>query len=172
MAKNKKKKKGGYTPPPQSTQMKIDEITTVAEQILASKDPGSLWGKLHKAFLKSPVDSATAAKIIMHKDLDELRRVISQLNSGSEVVINETKEEELPYLEHDQIVEALRVFRKRIKFMKLDHESKLGVGPLSGGKELKFDSIMAPHDYPMGVWKALAHDGHLIDDGGGFFRLP
>jgi hypothetical protein len=64
------------------------------------------------------------------------------------------------------------VFRKRVKFMILDRESKLGVGPLTTGKDASVDSMMAPHDFPMPVWKSLAATGQLVDDGGGFFHVP
>ena len=67
---------------------------------------------------------------------------------------------------------AMRVFRNRVKYLKLDQESKLGVGPLTSGKEMKFDSIAAPHDFPHEVWQILAKEDQLIDDGGGFYRLP
>ena len=170
MSKNKKKKKGGYKPPVQSQQDIVDSVVSLAEKIKTSSEAGPLWGQLHKAFLKSTVDASVAAKIIMHKDVEELNKVVTQLQCGSDVTIEE-EAVSLPELEHETIIEALRVFRKRIKFMKLDYESKLGVGPLTGGKELKFDSVMAPHEFPMEIWKALARDGHLIDDGGGFFRI-
>lgn len=171
MSKNKKKKKGGYKPPVQSPQDIIDSIISIADKIQGAENAGPLWGDLHKVFLKSTVDASVAAKIIMHKDVEELNNVVSQLKDGGDVTLEE-EVVTLPELEHETIIEALRVFRKRIKFMKLDHASKLGVGPLTGGKELKFDSVMAPHEFPMEVWKALARDGHLIDDGGGFFRIP
>lgn len=171
MSKNKKRKKSGYKPSVQSQQDIVDSVVSLAEQINTSSEAGPLWGQLHKAFLKSTVDSSVAAKIIMHKDVEELNKVVTQLQCGSDVTIEE-EVVSLPELKHETIIEALRVFRKRIKFMKLDHESKLGVGPLTGGKELKFDSVMAPHDYPMEVWQSLAASGHLIDDGGGFFRIP
>ena len=172
MSKNKKKKKGGYKPPNESKQQIVETIVAIAEKINTSEEPGSLWGELHKAFLKSSVDSAVAAKIIMHKDIDELQIVIGQLQSGYEVEITEKKEIVLPTLTHEEQIEALRVFRKRVKFMKLDRESKLGVGPLTSGKDANVDSMMAPHDYPMDTWLSLSASGLLIDDGGGFFHVP
>tara|TARA_B100001964_G_C14097097_1_gene537530 strand:+ start:391 stop:909 length:519 start_codon:yes stop_codon:yes gene_type:complete len=172
MAKNKKKKKGGYTPPQESPQQLIDALVLIADKIFSASEPGPLWGELHKAFLKSPVDSAVAAKIIMHKDIEELQKVIFQLQSGDEVELVQSESVELPTLTHEEQIEAMRCFRKRVKFMKLDRESKLGVGPLSSGKEANVDSMMAPHDYPMEVWLSLAASGHLHDDGGGFFHVP
>ncbi|MDP7005134.1 MAG: hypothetical protein QF718_02855 [Phycisphaerales bacterium] len=172
MARKRKKKKGGYKPTVQSPQDIIDAILVIAEKIPATDEPGPLWGELHKAFLKSDVDKQVAAKIIMHKDIEELRSVVAQLQMGGQVELSETEAAELPTLDHETQIEALRCFRKRVKFMKLDRESKLGVGPLSGGKEANVDSMMAPHDYPMEVWLALAKDGQLVDDGGGFFHVP
>lgn len=172
MAKNKKKKKGGYKPPQESPQDIIDTIVSIAEKIQALDEAGPLWGELHKAFLKSDVDTLVAAKIIMHKDIEELQHVILQLQSGGEIQLNQSEEVVLPTLSHEEQIEAIRVFRKRVKFMKLDRESKLGVGPLSKGKDMNVDSMMAPHDHPMEVWLALASAGLLIDDGGGFFHIP
>ena len=172
MAKNKKKKKGGYKPPVKSPQDIINDLVVIAQKIHSADEPGPLWGDLHKAFLKSDVDKEIAAKIIMHKDKEELDSVIRQLKTGIEVAISEKTSMELPTLDHETQIEVLRCFRKRVKFMKLDRESKLGVGPLTSGKDANVDSMMAPHDYPMEVWLALARDGHLIDDGGGFFHVP
>ena len=171
MTKNKRKKKGGYKPPPEKEGNSVERITSLASQIASADDAGSLWGQLHKAFLNSDVDAATAAKIIMHRDQEELATVVEQLQIGSRVELDEVIEE-VHDVSFATMREALKVFRRRVKLIKLDQESKLGVGPLSGGKDANFDSIMAPHDYPMHVWKALAKDGQLIDGGGGFFRVP
>jgi hypothetical protein len=172
MSKNKKKKKGSYKPPPESPQDVIDSIVLIAGKIQAADEPGPLWGELHRAFLNSTIEPEISAKIIMHKDIEELQQVVEELQSGNVVELVETKEVELPTLSHEEQIDALRVFRKRVKFMKLDRESKLGVGPLTSGKEANVDSMMAPHDRPMDVWLALSAVGLLVDDGGGFFHIP
>ncbi len=170
--KKKKKKGGGFKPPQESAQDIIEGIVLIAEKIKSVDEPGPLWGDLHKAFLKSDVDKAVAAKIIMHKDVEELIQVVSQLQAGAEVALSICETVDVPKLDHEMQIEAMRCFRKRVKFMVLDRESKLGVGPLTGGKDASVDSMMAPHDYPMEVWIALAQDGQLVDDGGGFFHVP
>ena len=173
MAKNKKKKKSGYKQPDSSPQVIIDEIVILANKITAADKAGPLWGELHRILLKSPVDPTVAAKIIMHKDVEELNSVVRQLQHGEEVTVeSEQKSEPLPELSHETKKQAMRVFRKRVKFIKLDRESKLGIGPLTTGKEATFDSVEAPHDFPSQVWRVLALEGQLIDDGGGFYSLP
>ena len=173
MSKNKKKKKGGYKAPAKTSQNVINEIAKLANEISAVDEAGSLWGQLHKLFLKSPVEPHVAAKIIMHKDVEELKQVVGQLQHGEKATVeSEHSERPLPELSHETKKQAMRTFRKRVKFIKLDRESKLGIGPLTTGKEATFDSVEAPHDYPREVWKVLATEGQLIDDGGGFYRLP
>ena len=173
MSKNKKKKKGGYKPPVKTPQDVIDEITKLASEISTIDEAGPLWGQLHKLFLKSPVEPDVAAKIIMHKDVEELKHVVDQLQHGEKATVeSEHSEHPLPELSHETKKQAMRTFRKRVKFIKLDRESKLGIGPLTTGKEATFDSVEAPHDYTWEVWKVLATEGQLIDEGGGFYRLP
>ena len=173
MTKNKKKRKGeNYKPPPASSNV-VDELVQLASEIEENDDSGPLWGKLHKVLLRSTVEPVVAGKIIMHRDESELAKVIEQLQSGDVVALKHVAEEMPPVdIPFETKKKAMRVFRNRVKFMKLDQESKLGVGPLTGGKEMKFDSIAAPHDFPSEVWQALAVEGQLIDDGGGFYRLP
>ncbi len=173
MAKNKKKRKSGHFTPPPTSEDVVLELASIAADITASDDVGPLWGKLHKVLLRSSVDAATAGKIIMHRDEAELAKAIEQLKSG-DVVALQHDAVETPSIDisFETKKKAMRVFRNRVKYMKLDQESTLGVGPLTGGKEMKFDSIAAPHDFSSEVWQALVKEGQLIDDGGGFYRLP
>ena len=67
---------------------------------------------------------------------------------------------------------AMKAFRRRVKLMKLDMESKLGVGPMSGGRAADFDSIMPPQEFPPEVWATLAAEGRLVATGRGFYKLP
>ena len=173
MSKNKKKRKGeNYKPPPASSNV-LDELVQLASEIEEQDDSGPLWGKLHKVLLRSTVDPAVAGKIIMHRDESELAKAIEQMQSGDAVTLESEVEaapaNEIPF---ETKKKAMRVFRNRVKYLKLDQESKLGVGPLTSGKEMKFDSIAAPHEFPSEVWQALAKEDQLIDDGGGFYRLP
>lgn len=173
MAKNKKKRKSGQYKPQSTSLNVVDELAQLASEIAQADDSGPLWGKLHKVLLRSSVDAAIAAKIIMHRDEVELSNAVEQLQAGDAVTLeNEAKEPSSEDVSFETKKNAMRVFRNRLKYMKLDQESKLGVGPLTGGKEVKFDSIAAPHDFSSDVWHILAKEGQLIDDGGGFYRLP
>ena len=72
----------------------------------------------------------------------------------------------------DQLRDALKAFKKRLKLSKLDDESSLGRGPLSSGKPSGLVAITPPHQYPRAVWDALVTQGRLKYAGQGMYQLP
>lgn len=72
-----------------------------------------------------------------------------------------------------ELKQALTAFKKRLKLMRLDQESRLGGGrPTTSGKKSDIDQIIPPDRFSRDVWKALAAKKLLKDHGGGFFSLP
>jgi len=70
----------------------------------------------------------------------------------------------------DQLKQALTAFKKRIKLMRLDQESGLGVGrPMTSGKKSDIAAIQPPNQFPRAVWVELAKQGKIKDMGGGFY---
>lgn len=73
----------------------------------------------------------------------------------------------------EQLKGAMTAFKKRLKFTKLDQESKLGGGrPMTSGKKSDIMGIIPPTQYGPEVWHELARQGKLKSMGGGFYRLP
>jgi len=67
---------------------------------------------------------------------------------------------------------ALKMFRKRLKFMRLDDESKLGGhGAMTGGKRSGVVGIAPPKEFSQAVWDALANEGKLKYLGHGLYEL-
>ena len=66
---------------------------------------------------------------------------------------------------------ALKAFKKRLKLTRLDHESSLGVGPLSGGRPSRIVAITPPNQYPREVWETLVEQGRLKKAGHGQYEL-
>ena len=56
---------------------------------------------------------------------------------------------------------AYKAFKKRLKLTRLDEESNLGVGPMSGGRLSGIVAITPPNQYPREVWDALVEQGRL-----------
>ncbi|MDB5295864.1 MAG: hypothetical protein JWO31_1847 [Phycisphaerales bacterium] len=70
----------------------------------------------------------------------------------------------------EELKKALKAFRKRLKLTKLDDDSRLGHGPLSGSRSTVV-AIQPPSGFPREVWAELAEKGFLKSDGGGFYGL-
>ena len=70
----------------------------------------------------------------------------------------------------EDLKKALKAFKKRIKLTRLDDESRLGHGPMSGGAKEKIVSIQPPAGFGREIWEELADKGYLKRDGQGFYE--
>lgn len=71
----------------------------------------------------------------------------------------------------DEQKKAMRAFKKRLKLTKLDTDSKIGHGPMSGGSREEIISIQPPSGFGKEIWEELADKGLLKRDGIGFYQL-
>lgn len=67
---------------------------------------------------------------------------------------------------------ALKAFKKRLKLTCLDDQSRIGVGPMSSGRESGIVAITPPDQYPLAIWDELARQGKLKRSGNGMYELP
>jgi hypothetical protein len=67
--------------------------------------------------------------------------------------------------------QALKAFKKRLKLTRLDEESTIGGGPLSGGRDSGIVAIQPPSQYPREVWEKLVEQGRLRRAGSGMYEL-
>lgn len=84
-----------------------------------------------------------------------------------------TEPEETPPEEHtkEELKRALKAFKKRLKLTRLDDESRLGYGPMSGGGKSGVSAIRPPDQYPQTMWDALTEKGRLRYVGQGMYEL-
>jgi len=71
----------------------------------------------------------------------------------------------------EELKKAFKAFKKRLKLTKLDEESKIGHGPLSGTGQDRIVSIQPPLGFGKEIWEELADKGYLKRDGIGFYEL-
>ena len=179
MSKKKKKRKnkhGGSGPPPPMNPEALVEALIALRPALEDGDSGRSWGEAHKLFLKTSIDSARLGPMVIGRDLalfDQLILSLQGVEEPEEATPAEPESDEpRPEIPVETLRKAMKAFRRRLKLTKLDMESKLGVGPMSGGRTADFESILPPHEFPPEVWKALAADGRLEATGRGFYKLP
>ena len=71
----------------------------------------------------------------------------------------------------EELKQALKAFRKRLKLTRLDAESNLGGGPMSGGVKSGIVAITPPNQYPRSVWDELVKQGKLKPASHGMLSL-
>jgi hypothetical protein len=76
----------------------------------------------------------------------------------------------MPYSE-EELKKALKAFKKRLKLTRLDNDSKIGHGPLSGTGKSQIVSIQPPIGFGREIWEELADKGFLKRDTAGFYEL-
>lgn len=79
--------------------------------------------------------------------------------------------DEVPELTPQYLKQAMKAFKKRLKLTRLDEESGLGGGPLSGGRPSGIFAIQPPNQYPREVWDKLVEQGKLRRSGSGLYEL-
>lgn len=85
-----------------------------------------------------------------------------------------TEPEETPPPEtpsKEELKRAMKAFKKRLKLTRLDDESRLGYGPMSGGGKSGVTAITPPNQYPKEIWETLADQGRLKYIGHGMYEF-
>lgn len=76
-----------------------------------------------------------------------------------------------PPLDKATLKSALRALRKRLKLTRLDDESRLGGGSMTGGARSGIAGIRPPDQFPPEVWEELVRQGRLQSLGSGLYGL-
>ena len=75
-------------------------------------------------------------------------------------------------LDEDNLKRALKAFRKRLKVVRQDDESRLGGRYTSQGRQSKIFALTPPAQYPTAVWEKLVELKRLKPAGQGMYELP
>lgn len=71
----------------------------------------------------------------------------------------------------EDLKRALKAFKKRLKLTRLDEDSRLGHGPLSGTGKSQIIAIPPPNGFALEIWQELVAQGHLRSSGYGLYEL-
>ena len=70
----------------------------------------------------------------------------------------------------EELKQAIKAFKKRLKLTRLDAESSLSGGPLSHNRA-NIVAITPPNQFPQAVWDELVRQGKLKRMGNGTYGL-
>jgi hypothetical protein len=71
----------------------------------------------------------------------------------------------------EELKRAFKAFKKRLKLTRLDNDSRLGRGPLSGTGKSEIVAIQPPTGFTREVWEELVVQGHLRNAGYGMYEI-
>lgn len=150
----------------------IEKIRDTETKLRAQSDPVKQlesWTMLERLLGRMPVDQALLKQIVKDRDAIGLDVMISKLEDPEAF---KPKEEPLPDYSPAELNEALRAFRHRLKYKKLDDESRISQREVTTGKSAKIDAMQppGPSEFDPRIWKALVKAGKLIEEGRGFYR--
>lgn len=175
--------------------MSLQKLGEIASDLFLCDSPkklDQLWKRAAKALPHTGAQADVYEPIVAKRDLAGLTRLVNQLvapdrrpsdSSATATPATPTPPTHPPAaqstaasppvdpLDKQVLKAALKAFRKRLKLTRLDEESKLGVGPLTGGKQLGDLAITPPNQYPAAVWEELAKQGRIKRAGTGFYSL-
>ncbi len=137
-------------------------LAAVGADLAQNAENAEAWDRAGKALQATREAEPELAALIDSKDTAALRSIVDEWASGKRL---------LPVQDREVLKRAMKAFRKSLKVTRLDAESSIAGGPMSSGRRSGIAGITPPPRYPREVWKELARQGRLIDDGHGIYEL-
>jgi len=143
-------------------------LSTFLSDIVAQLQLGvateKAWNAANAAYVAAREEEDVELFVALdERDLDELRTIVQGWASGERTLIRHDRE---------VLKRALKAFRKRLKIVRLDSESSVGVGPMSSGRQSTIVGVRVPDQYPQEVWDELVRQKRLIAGRDEIYELP
>ena len=119
---------------------RCEMLSTVLRDILPALrlDPTSdqAWASVNAAYVASrEEDDVELFVAIDEREFAALSTIVAEWATGERLLVRHDRE---------VLKRALKAFRKRLKIVRLDSESSVGVGPMSSGKQSSIVGVMKP----------------------------
>lgn len=124
------------------------------------------WTLAKRLLSRLPVDQTEVTRVCSAQDADGFDALIKALESPPAPV-----EKPLKGFTQKERDAAMGAFKRRLKIVQLNDESRLGGRYTSGGRKSGIDAIEPPKEFDREVWAALAAEGRLERVGGGMYAL-
>lgn len=176
------------------------QLAEAISDLAVETDPkrlGALWQSAHQALKSTPADQMKVGRIVAQRDLKGLALLVEQLSKGKFAAEAKPASDQAlppgatasagatsapppsavpapappPPTDAHQMNSALAAFKKKIKALRLDEESKLGGRGLTAGRKSFIVAIQPPPQYPPAVWEALVAQRKLRHGGSGLYEL-
>lgn len=181
--------------------IRSNRLSELLSEIAVCEGPtqaAKLWGKAQVELMRVGASATKVATIVAKRDLEALAMLVQQVDQGKlEAETPKAADSSPPAspasavprtladarrdqaatggydsLEEGNLKRALGAFRKRIKLMKRDDESRLGGRYTTMGRASSITAITPPREFPTAVWEELVRLGRLKRAGQGTYQLP
>jgi len=71
----------------------------------------------------------------------------------------------------EELKQAFKAFKKRLKLTRLGDESSISGGPMSSGRKSEVVAIVPPNQFAQAVWDELVKQGKIKHAGHGTYEL-
>lgn len=137
-------------------------LSDVTARLTTDASDPEAWRLADEALALCAEEKPELAETIRARDAEALGTIVEGWRSGKRL---------LSVHDRNVLKRALKSFRKSLKLTRLDAESTIGGGPMSGGRESGIVGITPPAHYPRAVWDELVRQGRLLDSGRGTYEL-
>ena len=181
---------------------KLSEIVSELWLAETDTSKSKLWQRAQAALLRMEVDPGKVEQIIKARDIDALAILVAEVDAGTAEKVRQQKTAEfkpkaqapttsiadgrtIAQMRAEQAAEtgsdslnesnlrrALKAFRRKLKAIRLDDESRLGNRYTTAGRKSAITAITPPKEFPGDVWEKLVETGRLKKAGQGTYELP
>lgn len=173
-----------------------DKVSQIVSDLYLAEDDKArtkLWGRVQIALMRLNVDATLLANVVRKRDLEALAKIAADVDAGrpskapppesageapcGDRSVGEARRQRAAQDGHDSLEDlnlkrALKAFRRKLKTLRRDDESRLGNRYVTSGRTSEICAITPPDEFPAPVWQKLAELGRLKDAGGGTYELP
>jgi len=147
---------------------KLRQMVSEVQKPGSAAAVGESWSLVGRLLSRMPVDHAEAERVVAGRDVAGLTALVNRLEHPDAAPAPVAG----PAVDEHEMDRALKAFKKRLKVVRLEDESKLAGRRLTSGRTSEIHAILPPHEFGADVWRALAQAGKLKDEGRGFYALP
>jgi hypothetical protein len=156
-----------------ATILKLQDLLAAIRAYPDPRRASTEWKQAFNLLKKTDAESNHVANVVAMRGVDALAALIDELVAANEPASAVEPDPDAPGTPDDLTCKmALQAFRKRLKLMRLDEESKIDArNPLSKGGQSEISAIVPPKQWPAAVWNELVRRGKLRHTGKGFYEL-
>lgn len=137
-------------------------LARVADRLAAAPDDTGPWTDATAALGVTREREPDLAAVVDGRDVAALKTVVAAWSDGSRM---------LPEQDRAVLHSAIKAFKKSLKLTRLDDESRVGAGPMSGGRQSSIVAITPPARFAREVFDELVRQGRMRGGRDGLYEL-